>query len=88
MIIIEVSLETNLLGEKGENREPVTVGLKPGVSDCSRHNHCTAVVASWLPEALRKEDGHRRPDYQQLEKVNVISITCTAPTATPFLERL
>ena len=37
-IIIEVSLELNLLGEKVE-KKMATAGLKPRVSDCSRHNH-------------------------------------------------
>ena len=38
-ITIEVSLEPNLLGEKGEKRKLATVGLEPRVSDSSHHNH-------------------------------------------------
>ena len=37
--IIKVLLELNLLGEKGEEKKTATAGLKPRVSDCSRHNH-------------------------------------------------
>ena len=37
VIIIEISLEFNLLGEKGETRKQAAEGLEPRVSDCSRH---------------------------------------------------
>ena len=40
MFIIEILSELNLLGGKGEENKPTTVGLKPRVSDWSCHiNH-------------------------------------------------
>ena len=38
-LMVDVLLELNLLGEKGEKKKPATAGFEPRVSDCSRYNH-------------------------------------------------
>ena len=50
-IFMEVSLELNLLVEKGdleEKNQAVIAGLEPRASDCSHHNHWAMKPPQWL----------------------------------------